>query len=139
MKVQELMAVLKKFSPDAEVRLGVTWPDRVSETYERIWVGDYGEGPQINAAMDFKGVSVLVNCVLQQRVKDRPVQKIDLGHYENPELAAKVRDFYIVHKRLGEPLNFPEFDYDKWIPPRTVSGEYNQHIAEILREKLLRE
>ncbi len=32
-----------------------------------------------------------------------------------------------------------DFDYDAWIPPRMVSGEYNEHIARILRDKLLRE
>lgn len=139
MKVRELIEVLRRFSPDALVRVGVTWPDRVTEVHENVWVGDSGTGPQINAEMDLRGVRVHVGCVLQQRVKDEAPRTISLGHYNSSEEAAKVRDFYIVHKGLEEPLNFPDFDYDKWIPPRTTSGEYNEHVAEILREKLLKE
>ena len=139
MRVKELIGTLQKFSPDDEVRLAISWPDRVTELYERFWIGDYGGGPQINATVDFLGVSVYVGCLLQQTVGDRPQRTIDLGQYDNPADAAKVRDFYVVHKRIDEPLNFPEFDYEKWIPPRTKSGEYNDHIAEILKEKLLRE
>jgi len=139
MTVGELIAVLKKFSPEAPVRVGVTWPDRVIETHERLWVGEYEEGPVINAAMDLRGVNVFVGCVLHQQIADRPPQSTPLGHYENAEMAARVRDFYIVHKGLDEPLNFPEFDYDNWIPPREISGEYNPRIAEILRVKLLKD
>jgi len=139
MKVAELIATLKRFPADAEVQMGVSWPDRVAETYERLWVGDYGGGPQINAAMDFRGVNVYVGCTLQRRVKDRPARRIDLGRYDNPEAAAKVHDFYVVNKGLDEPLNFPEFDYEKWIPPRTAAGDYNEHIAEILKKKLMSE
>lgn len=139
MKVIELIDVLRKFAPDAQVRVGVSWPDRVTEAHQRVWVGDYGDGPQINAAMDLRGLQVYVGCVLQQSTKDMPQRTIKLGHYDSAEDAAKVRDFYIVHRGLDEPLNFPDFDYEKWIPPRMSSGEYNQHIAEILREKLLRE
>jgi hypothetical protein len=100
-------------------------------------VGDWGGGPQINAAMDLRGVNIYVGCVLQQKVPDRPQKMLDLGHYATTDEAAKVRDFYIVHKKIDEPLNFPEFDYHKWIPPRTTSGEYNEHIAEILKRALL--
>lgn len=139
MNAQELIDMLEKFDPRAEVRLCVNWPDRVAEMHERLWVGDYGGGPQINAAMDFRGVKVYVGCVLEQRVPSAPPRSIDLGHYDSAETAARVRDFYIVHRRLKEPLNFPDFDYDKWIPPRTTSGEYNPLIAEILKEQLLRE
>ncbi len=146
MKVKELIDLLSGFSPEADVRLGIAWPDRVAETYENVWVGDYGGGPQLNAALDFRGLRIYVGCSLQRPVQQgkraaaKPVRKeIDLGHYENAETAAKVRDFYVVHHGIDEPLNFPDFDYDKWIPPRTASGEYNEHIAEILREKLLRE
>ena len=119
------------------MRLCVNWPDRVAEMYERLWVGDYGGGPQINAAMDFRGVKVYVGCVLEQRMPSVPPRRIDLGQYETAEIAARVRDFYVFHRGLDEPLNFPDFDYDKWIPPRTRSGEYNRLIAEILKEKLL--
>jgi hypothetical protein len=139
MKVKDLIGVLKKFSPDALVRVGVNWPDRVTEVHENVWVGTYGTGPQINAEMDLRGVRVHVGCVLQRHVKNMPERTISLGHYHSTAEAAKVRDFYIVHKRLDEPLNFPDFDYDKWIPPRTTSGEYNEHIAEILKEKLLKD
>jgi len=148
MKTQELIDLLKRFDPGSEVRLCVNWPGRVAEAYERLWVADYGGGPQINAAMDLRGVVVYVGCVLEQRLPSKTTQKkprqeqrkeIDLGRYESTEIAARVRDFYIVHRGLDEPLNYPEFDYDRWIPPRTTSGEYNEHIAAILREKLLKE
>jgi len=139
MNVKELIERLKGFPGDAQVRVGIAWPDRVSETHESLWVGDYGGGPQINAAMDFRGLNVYVGCTLQRYVKDRPQETIDLGQYESAEMAAKVRDFYVHHKGLDEPLNFPDFHYENWIPPRTRSGEYNPHIAKILEEKLLSE
>ncbi|MBN2475696.1 MAG: hypothetical protein JXB62_13875 [Pirellulales bacterium] len=137
MKVRELIEVLNRFELDADVRLGVAWPDRVNETYERLWVGDYGDGPQINAAIDLKGLSIYVGCTLQRQAKDKAPRTIKLGQYDSADQAAKVRDFYIVHKKLDEPLNYPDFDYENWIPPRTSSGEYNEHIAEILKQKLL--
>jgi len=137
MKVRQLIAALKNFNPDAEVHLCVGWPDRVAETHEKIWVGDYGSGPQINAAMGFAGSCVYVGCALGQRMGKPPAETINLGHYSSEEDAAKVRDFYVVHQGLDEPLNFPDFDYEKWIPPRTSSGEYNEHIAKILSDKLL--
>ncbi len=137
MNVRQLIDALKKFSDDAPVRVGIAWPDRVSETHESLWVGDYGGGPQINAAMDLRGLNVFVGCSLQSTLEDRPQETLDLGQYQSAEVAAKVRDFYIYHKGLDEQLNFPDFDYEKWIPPRTRSGEYNPHIAKILEEKLL--
>ena len=139
MKVQELIDLLRNFPPEADVRVGVSWPDRVTESHENVWVGDFGGGPQINAAMDWRGVRVHVGCVLQEQVRDEPARTLRLGHYHTAEEAAKVRDFYIVHKGLDEPLNFPEFDYENWIPPRMISGEYNDLIAQILKEKLLRD
>lgn len=139
MRVRELIDLLNKFDPDAEVRVGVSWPDRVTEAHHRMWVGDYGGGPQINAAMDYRGLSVYVGCALQHSAKDMPQRTIKLGHYDSAEVAAKVRDFYIVHRGLDEPLNFPDFDYDKWIPPRMSSGDYNEHIAKILKAKLLKD
>ena len=139
MNVREMIDQLKRFPADAEVRVAVTWPDRVTETHERVLVGDYGGGPMINAAMDLRGVQVFVGCSLQRPVGDRPQETIALGHYERAEVAARVRDFYIIHEALDEPLNFPTFDYEKWIPPKTTSGEYNEHIAAILREKLMEE
>ena len=62
-----------------------------------------------------------------------------LGNYESSEVAAHVRDFYVFHHKIDEPLNFPDFDYERWIPPKTTEGEYNEHIAAILREKLLQD
>ena len=64
---------------------------------------------------------------------------VDLGEYENEEIATKVRDFFNYHRRPDEPLTYPDFDYANWIAPRTISGEYNEHIAAILREKLLKD
>lgn len=139
MKVKELIDILRRFPPDAPVRVSITWPDRVTETHENLWVGQSEGGPQINAAMDLRGLRVYVGCVLQQRLPEKtsPVQTIDLGQYASVDDAAKVRDFYVVNMEIDEPLNFPGFDYDKWIPPRTMSGEYNEQIAAILKKKLL--
>lgn len=139
MNVKELIRTLENFPQDAEVRVGISWPDRVTESYERVTVGDYGGGPMLTAALDFKGLRVYVGCTLEQSVTEKRDITIDLGQYESMEIAAKVRDFYVVHKRLNERLNYPEFDYEGWIPPRTTSGDYNPHIAAILRVKLLRE
>lgn len=140
MRVRELIDILRRFSPEATVRLCVSLPNRVIETHEQLWVGDYGGGPQINAALDFRGFQVYVGCGLEQVVRPLPpVPLVDLGQYANPVDAARVRDFYIIHRGLNEPLSFPDFDYEHWIPPRTVSGEYNPVIAQILREKLLRD
>ncbi len=139
MKVHELIETLRQFDPDAPVRVGVSWPDRVTEIHERIWVGDYGGAPQINAAMDLRGISVYVGCSLQRSVENKTTRTIRLGHYTTAEEAAKVRDFYVYHQKIDEPLNYPDFDYENWIPPRMTSGEYNEHIAMILREKLLKD
>ena len=138
MKAKKLIDVLKRFDPDAEVRLCVSLPGRVIETHERIWVADYGGGPQINAASDFRGFHVYVGCGLEQLVREIPERReLNLGQYDSPEIAAKVRDFYIFHTGLDEPLTHPDFDYEDWIPPRTTSGEYNERIARILKDKLL--
>ena len=140
MKVEQLIEALKKFDPQADVRLCVSLPGRVIETHQQLWVADYGGGPQINAALDFRGFHVYVGCGLEQLVTQIPDRRrIDLGQYQSGEIAAKVRDFYVVHQGWDEPLSFPEFDYENWIPPRTNSGEYNQHIAKILEQKLMEE
>ncbi len=140
MKVSKLIELLKRFDPESDVRLCLSLPGRVIETHERVWVADYGGGPQINAALDFRGFHVYVGCGLEQMVREIPERRqIDLGQYDSPETAAKVRDFYVFHTGLDEPLTHPDFDYEDWIPPRTTSGEYNEHIAKILREKLLKE
>ena len=139
MKVKELIGLLERFSPEADVRVGISWPDRVTETYDRITVGDSSGGPVLNAAMDFRGLRVLVGCTFQESVKPSRGGAVDLGQYDSVEVAAKVRDFYVINKRLQEPLNFPDFDYEHWIPPRMTSGEYNPQIAAILREKLMRD
>jgi hypothetical protein len=140
MRVRDLIDTLRRFPPEAVVRLCVSLPNRVIETHEVLWVGDYGGGPQINAMLDFRGFQVYVGCGLEQMVREVPAEPpVDLGKYRDPVDAARVRDFYVIHRGLNEPLSFPDFDYEHWIPPRTVSGEYNPIIAEILREKLLRE
>jgi hypothetical protein len=140
MKAKKLIDVLKRFDPEADVRLCLSLPGRVIETHEQLWVADYGGGPQINAALDFRGFQVYVGCGVEQFVRHIPDRmEIDLGDYPDAEVAAKVRDFYIFHKGLDEPLTHPDFDYEDWIPPRTTSGEYNERIAEILKEKLLSE
>ena len=138
MKVRKLIELLNRFDPEADVRLCLSLPGRVIETHEKVWVADYGGGPQINAALDFRGFQVYVGCGLEQLVRNIPERlEIDLGQYEDAETTARVRDFFIYHKGLEEPLSDPDFDYENWIPPRTTSGEYNEHIAAILREKLL--
>ena len=145
MKTKKLIELLERFDPESDVRLCINWPGRVWEAYEQLWVADSGAGPQINATMDLRGVVVYVGCVLQQQLPSsktpaqQPRPEIDLGRYESPEIAARVRDFYIVHRGLDEPLNYPNVNYDRWIPPRTTSGDYNEHIAAILRDKLLEE
>ncbi len=139
MRTKDLIEVLKRFDPESNVRLCVNMPGRVIETHETLWVADYGEGPQINAALDFRPFSVYVGCGLEQFVRKVSEIAVDLGQYESPETSAKVRDYYILHQELDEPLNYPDFDYDDWIPPRTVSGQYNEHIARILKEKFLQD
>jgi hypothetical protein len=139
MKVKQLLSILKGFDPEAEVHLGIDFPGRVAETYEHVWVGDWGQGPQINAALDLRGSRFYVGLVTPQRLVTPVRDAVDLGRYQDPVDAARVHDFYVLHKGLNEPLNYPQFDYEKWIPPRTVAGQYNEHIAQILREKLLRD
>lgn len=151
MQVKQLIELLKRFDPEADVRLSLSLPGRVIATHENMWVADYGGGPQINAASDFRQFHVYVGCGIEQLVTPvperefsplvhtTPASEIDLGEYDDDETAARVRDFYIYHRGLGEPLRDPDFDYEDWIPPRTRSGEYNEHIARILREKLLEE
>ena len=139
MKTRELIEALQRFDPESDVRLCINWPGGINEVQERIRVGDYGGGPRLSAALDYRGVQVYVGCVLDP-VRPSPQRpRLDLGQYDSAETAARVHDFYIFHQKLGEPLNFPDFDYEHWIPPRTTTGEYNEHVAAILREKLLKE
>jgi hypothetical protein len=139
MTTKELIDLLKRFDPQSIVRLCINLPNRVIQTHETVWVGDYGSGPQINAAIDFRGFSVYVGCGLEQFVRPISERTLDLGEYASAEEAARVHDFYVVHAGLDRPLNYPGFDYENWIPPRTKSGQYNPIIARILREKLMRE
>ena len=139
MKVKQLMTILAGFDPEADVHLCINLPGRVPEVYEHVWVGDSGTGPQINAALDLRGSTVYVGLIVQQRLRTPFDESIDLGRYDNPADAARVHDFYVLNRGLKEPLNFPDFDYEKWIPPRTTSGQYNPHIARILRDKLMRD
>ena len=141
MRVKDLISLLKRFDSQAEVHLCVSLPGRIIQTHDTIWVADYGGGPQINAALDFKPFSIYVGCGMEQFVTKVPhhAHQLSLGEYESREQADHVRDFYIVHSGLDEPLAYPDFDYETWIPPRTTSGEYDKRIARILREKLLRD
>jgi len=153
MQVKQLIELLKRFDPEAQVHLSLSLPGRVISTHENLWVADYGGGPQLNAALDFRQFHVYAGCGMEQLVTNVPPHpfdpshhdaeqrepEVDLGEYESQELALRVRDFYNYHRRPGEPLQDPDFDYEHWIPPRTVSGEYNPRIAEILKEKLLQE
>lgn len=139
MKVKQLLSILEGFDPEADVHLCINLPGRVPEIYEQVWVGDSGMGPQINAALDVRGSTVYVGLIVQQRLRTPLREPLDLGRYANPIDAARVHDFYVINKGLDEPLNDPGFDYEKWIPPRTTSGQYNPHIAQILREKLMRD
>ncbi len=141
MRTQELIQLLQRFDPDSQVRLCLSLPGRVIQTHEGVWVADYGGGPQINAATDYRPFTIYIGCGMGQLVhkvpEPPPEPPLDLGQYASAEIAARVRDFYVLHRGLDQPLSYPEFDYEDWIPPRTVSGEYNERIAEILREKLL--
>ncbi len=140
MKTGKLIELLKRFPPESEVRLCITLPGRVISVHEEIWVADYGGGPQINAALDFRGFQIYVGCGLEQMVQPVPERwEVDLGEYDDPETAERVRDFYIYHMGINEPLKYPDFDYENWIPPKTRSGKYNERIAAILRKKLLQD
>jgi hypothetical protein len=141
MNVEKLIDLLKRFDPESEVRLCVSLPGRVLQMHQHLWIGDYGDGPQINAALDFAPFTIYVGCGIEQFVRPLPekphILYVDLGEYDSDATLERVRDFYIYHKGLDLPLHEPDFDFEHWIPPRTVNGEYNQHISEILREKLL--
>jgi hypothetical protein len=139
MRTRELINLLKRFDPESEVHLSVSLPGRVIQIHKDLWVADHGQGPQINAVLDIRPFRIYVGCGLEQFVRRIPELTVDLGDYETQEIAAKVRDFYIVHQGLDEPLTYPDFDYQDWLPPRTLSGEYNPRIARILRDKLLKE
>jgi len=133
------MDSLRHLPAQSPVRVAVAWPEGVTETYENLWVAEEADGARITAAMDWRGVYVHVGCAMPVRRPLAPREQVHLGHYDSPETAARVRDFYVVHKQLDEPLNFPDFDYERWIPPRATDGDYNEHIAKILEQKLLQE
>jgi hypothetical protein len=153
MRVERLIELLQRFDPESEVRLSVALPDRVVAAHASIWVADYGGGPQLNAVLDLRQLPVYVGLGVEQAVTKAPSSAfdpsrrdaqpehsdVDLGEYESPEMLAKVRDFFNYHRRPGEPLTYPDFDYANWIAPRTTSGQYNEHVAEILKERLLKE
>ncbi|GEM_PF-1145218 len=140
MTTGKLIEILKRFDPESKVRLCVTYSGRVISTSDQIWVADYGGGPQLIAAPDLRPFQVLVGCGLEQVVRAVPRRLVlDLGEYEDAETAEKVRDFYIYHTRLAEPLTYPDFDYENWIPPRTKSGKYHERIAAILKRKFSEE
>ena len=137
MRVKTLIDLLKRFDSEAEVRLCVGHSARVVEMYNRVVIGDYGGGPELVALSEFRGSCVYVGCGLEQLLLEIP--PVDLGRYATREDAAKVRDYYVLAQGLKERLHYPDFNYERWIPPRTITGEYNEHIARILREKLLKD
>jgi len=153
MQVKTLIELLRQFDPNAEVHLSIAMPGRVIATRDQIRVADYGGGPELNAALDPRQFHLCVGCGMGQILSDRradstppPIRgagrlpaDVDLGDYETEKIAAKVRDFFNYHRRPDRPLNDPEFDYANWIAPRTKSGVYNEHIAAILSEKLLKD
>ena len=140
MKVSQLIEILQRFDPESAVRLGMSPSSRILETYEQLWVGDYGGGPQINVAPDVRVFQIYVGCGWERMLGVVPPRRqVDLGRYQSSEDSARVRDFYVINQGLQEPLAFPDFDYDHWIPPRTNSGQYHPVIARILRDKLMGE
>jgi hypothetical protein len=139
MTARELIQLLERFPPEATVRVCLQQADRVVQTHERLLLADYGGGPEIIVGFDLGHSTVYVGCGLEQFLGPLPDAKPELGEYRSEEEAARVFDFYVVHRRLHFPLHYPEFDYDNWLPPRTTSGQYHPRIAEILREKLLRD
>lgn len=153
MQVKTLIELLRQFDPEADVRLSVALPGRVIATREQVRVADYGGGPELNAVFDPRQFHVYVGCGMGQvlsdqraesaqmpsRHADRLAADVDLGKYDTEELAAKVRDFFNYHRRPGRPLSYPDFDYASWIAPRTTSGVYNEHVAAILSERLMKE
>ncbi len=153
MQVRTLIELLRQFDPESNVRLSVALPGRVIATRENVSVADYGGGPELNAVLDPRQFHVYVGCGMGQLLSDMRTDAVgapngsagqipadvDLGQYETEELAAKVRDFFDYHRRPGRRLKYPEFDYANWIAPRTTTGGYNEHIAAILSEKLLKD
>ena len=135
MKVRELIDLLERFEPTAEVRLCVNWPDRVAETYERIWVGDYGGGPRINAAVDFRGVEVYVGCVLEQRMPTPAPRRP--GPVRQRRTAARVARFLRFPPRAGRAAELPRLRLRQVDPAANPLRRDNGLIAEILKEKLL--
>jgi hypothetical protein len=140
MKVRQLIDILGKFDLDDPVRLSFTQGGGVVELCDALRVVDLAEGPLIQAMVDLRGIQIYVGCTVPPPIKSTEAGRpIDLGRYKSVEMAAQVRDFYIFHKKMGEPLAFPDFDYERWVPPRMVDGNYHPLIAQILREKLLQE
>ena len=138
MLVRELIQLLQRFEPSSQVRLTISPAGRVVQTYDQFLVARGKDGVELIAATDFAPFSILVGCGLGQIV--RPIHpvflEVDLGLYDDPMDIERVQDFYIHHQGLQIPLFQPDFDYENWLPPRTKSGEYNPHVAAILRRKL---
>ena len=59
---------------------------------------------------------------LEQFVRKVSEIAVDLGEYESEEVTARVRDFYVINRELDEPLIYPDFDYEDWLPPRSREG-----------------
>jgi hypothetical protein len=137
-KVQQLIEALKRFDPEADVHTAVSSMSGVTQVLTEDMVAEYEGGPLLLPGRMAVG-SILVGCAVGRPVPRNLKMPIDLGRYTDPETAAKVRDFFIYHKNMEESLSDPHFDYENWIPPRMINGEYHPRIAEILRDKLLEE
>ncbi len=138
MQVKRLIQLLERFDPESEVHVSENPPGCEIDAFDTVSVVDRRGEPLLCATMDFRPIVIYVGCGMD-RIPVQPPRPLDLGQYDDQQTAARVRDFYTVHQGLDSPLAYPDFDYDSWIPPRMVSGEYNEHIARILRDKLLRE
>ena len=75
MNVRELIDVLKRFPPEAPVRLSINWPDSVTETYEGFSATDSGGVAEINAGLDLRGQQVYVGCAFRQRTPGEAAPK----------------------------------------------------------------
>ena len=116
MKVRQLIEALKRFDPESDVHTAVSSMSGVTQVLTEDMVAEYEGGPLLLPGRMAAG-SILVGCVVGRPVSRSRKMPIDLGRYADPETAAKVRDFFIYHQKIDEPLSDPDFDYESWIPP----------------------
>lgn len=65
----------------------------------------------------------------------KDTMKYHLGYYNNETDAAQIYDYYVFHRRLKKPINFPDIDYESFIPHKCRNGNRNKYIQEILDNK----